>query len=154
MKQKLVVGISSLVVILGIIFVILGDQQELDYGSLNISELTTLSNDGDSKAQGVLAYYYQEGIKVNKDYEKSLEWYLISAENGNTTSMVNIAYLYSNGIGVKQDHEKAFKWNLKAAENGDSSGMFNVSKKYEFGLGVEKNLKKASYWLEKSGVEI
>ena len=154
MKGKLLVSILFFVTILGIKPVILDDAQKPDYAALNISELNDLSDEGDPEAQGILAYYYQEGINVQKDYAKSLELYLKSAENGSTTSMVNIAYLYSNGIGVEQDHKEAFKWNIKAAENGDTSGMFNVSRKYEFGLGVERDPEKATYWLEKSGKEL
>lgn len=154
MRKKLLVGILSFVAILGIMLVIFDNQEKPNYAALDVLELKKLSDEGDREAQGVLAYYYQEGINVKKDYEKSLELYLKSAENGNTTSMINIAYLYSNGIGVEQNHKEAFKWNLQAAENDDSSGMFNVSRKYEFGLGVERNPEKATYWLEKSGKEI
>lgn len=159
MRKKLLIGILSFVAILGIMLVILDDpkldnQKKPNYAALSIPELHELSDEDDKEAQGVLAYSYQEGINVKKDYAQSLELYLKSAENGSTTSMINIAYLYSNGIGVEQNHKEAFNWNLRAAENGDSSGMFNVSRKYEFGLGVERDPKKATYWLEKSGKEI
>ena len=154
MRNKLLIGVLSFIAILGIMVVILENQKKPNYAALDVSELQKLSDEKDSDAQGTLAYYYQEGINVKKDYEKSLELYLKSAENGNTTSMINIAYLYSNGIGVEQNHKEAFKWNLQAAENGDPSGMFNVSRKYEFGLGVERNPEKATYWLEKSRKEI
>ena len=155
MRKKLsFIGIFLFVVTLGITLVILDDNKEIDYENLTISELIELSDDGNPEAQGMLAYFYQEGLDVEKDYEKSLELYLKSAKNGSTTSMVNIAYLYSHGMGVEQDYQESFKWNLQAAEKGDSSGMFNVSRQYEFGLGVEKNPEKASYWLEKSGKEL
>lgn len=153
--KKILISIFSFVAILGIMLVLLADQKEINYADLDVTELHELSEERDIEAQVLLAYSYQVGINgVEKDYEKSLELYLKSAENGSTTSMINIAYLYSNGIGVEQDHKEAFKWNLQAAENGDSSGMFNVSRKYEFGLGVEKNPEKAIYWLEKSGIEL
>nr|WP_255723518.1 tetratricopeptide repeat protein [Sporosarcina sp. ACRSL] len=123
---------------------------EKDYSQLSIEELHALAHKEDAEAQGMLAYYYQEGIHVNVDYEESLKWYLESVKNGNTTAMVNLGYLYGYGIGVEKDLTKAFELNLMAANSGDLSGMFNVGKKYEMGIGVAKDTAKANYWLEKS----
>ncbi|MEH7347185.1 tetratricopeptide repeat protein [Bacillus sp. JJ1532] len=124
---------------------------EKDYSKLSMEELHELAQKEDAEAQGMLAYYFQEGIGVEVDSVESLKWYVNSADNGNTSAMVNLAYLYGNGIGgVEKDLTKAFDWNLKAAKSGDSSGMFNVGKKYELGIGVAKDIEKANYWLEKA----
>lgn len=123
---------------------------EKDYSKLSIDELNELAQKEDAEAQGMLAYYYQEGIGVEVNYEKSLEWYFKSANNGKTSAMVNLGYLYGNGIGVEKDLTKAFEWNLKAAKSGDPSGMFNVGKKYELGIGIAYDMEKANYWLEKA----
>ena len=124
---------------------------EKDYDKLSIKELHSLAEDDDAQAQFLLGGYYQYGVKVEVDLEKSLEWYLQSAKNGNAESMVNLGYLYGNGIGTKEDLVKAFEWNLKAAELGNESGMFNVGKKYELGIGVAIDKEQAKYWIEKSG---
>ncbi|ATP40796.1 hypothetical protein CSE16_12465 [Solibacillus sp. R5-41] len=123
---------------------------EKDYSQLSIEELHDLAQKEDAEVQGMLAYYYQEGINENINYEESLKWYLESVNNGNTTAMVNLGYLYGNGIGVEKDLTKAFELNLKAANSGDLTGMFNVGKKYEMGIGIAKDTTKANYWLEKS----
>ncbi|MGE7602972.1 tetratricopeptide repeat protein [Peribacillus sp. NPDC097675] len=123
---------------------------EKDYSKLSMVELHKLAQKEDAEAQGMLAYYFQEGINVEVDYKESLKWYLKSANNDNTSAMINLAYLYGNGIGVEKDSIKAFEWNLKAANSGDPSGMFNVGKKYEKGIGVSKDIVKANYWLEKA----
>lgn len=124
---------------------------EKDYDKLSIDELHSLADDDDAKAQFLLGGYYQYGVKVEADLEKSFEWYLQSAENGDAEAMVNLGYLYGNGIGTEEDLTKAFEWNLKAAELGNESGMFNVGKKYELGIGVAVDKEQAKYWLEKSG---
>ena len=72
------VGILSFVAILGIMLVILDNQEKPNYAALDVLELKELSDEGDREAQGVLAYYYQEGINVKKDYEKSFSGLLRS----------------------------------------------------------------------------
>ena len=148
--SKLLFVSISLICVVGLF---LFSDFEKDYSKLSMVELHNLAQKEDAEAQGMLAYYLQEGINVEVDYEESLKWYLKSANNENTSAMINLAYLYGNGIGVEKDLTKAFEWNLKAANSGDSNGMFNVGKKYENGLGVSKDIEKANYWLEKAEKE-
>jgi len=146
-KRKFLFTFITLISVVGLYLLV---DFEKDYSSLSIEELHDLALKEDPKAQGILAYFYQEGINVNVDYEESLKWYLESVKNGNTTAMINLGYLYGNGIGVEKDLTKAFELNLMAANSGDPSGMFNVGKKYEMGIGIAQDNAKANYWLKKS----
>src|SRR6476660_9745854 len=121
--------IFVLVALLSLVGLYLLFDMETDYSQLSIEELHDLAHKEDAEAQGMLAYYYQEGINVDVNYEESLKWYSESVTNGNTTAMINLGYLYGNGIGVEKDLAKAFELNLMAATSGDPSGMFNVGKK-------------------------
>lgn len=148
MRKKWLMPIFILAI--GVLVFYISSDVEKDYENLSIEELHILANNHDAEAQNLLGGYYQYGVKVDVDLEEAIEWYLQSAENGNTVAMVNLGYLYGNGIGTEEDLSKAFEWNLKAAELGNASGMFNVGKKYELGIGVAVDKEQAKYWLEKS----
>ena len=148
MRKRNIVLLSVLLISVVGLYLLL--DAEKDYSQLSIEELHDLAHNDDAEVQGMLAYFYQEGIHVELDYEESLKWYLKSVANGNTSAMVNLGHLYEYGIGVEQDSTKAFEYNLMAANSGDPSGMFNIGKKYEMGIGIAKDPAKATYWLEKS----
>ena len=63
---------------------------------------------------------YQNGLGVETDYAKALEWYEKAAEMGDATAMYNIANIYENGLGVDQDAEKAAEWYAKAEEAAEN----------------------------------
>jgi TPR repeat protein len=53
-----------------------------------------------------LGKIYRDGIGVEKNAAKAIEWFQISGNEG----YVNIAVMYRDGIGVKQDFDEAEKW--------------------------------------------
>ncbi|CAB5380059.1 unnamed protein product [Rhizophagus irregularis] len=60
-----------------------------------------------------LGYLYQYGIGKKKDEFKAFEFYLESAEGGNSDALNNLGYCYQNGIGIEKDEKKAFEWSKK-----------------------------------------
>ena len=54
-----------------------------------------------------------------EDYDKAMEWFLKTAEHGDTYAMIYIGSMYEDGKGVAQDYTKAMEWYQKAAELGD-----------------------------------
>ncbi|CAB4472922.1 unnamed protein product [Rhizophagus irregularis] len=58
-----------------------------------------------------LGYCYQYGVGKKKDEFKAFEFYLKSAEGGNSDAQNNLGYCYQNGIGITKDEKKAFEWN-------------------------------------------
>ncbi|WP_429037816.1 tetratricopeptide repeat protein [Aeromonas media] len=72
---------------------------------------------------------------VEQNYEKAVEWYLKSAEQGFEKSMINLAWHLMYGIGVKQDQKAAFEWYEKAAELGDTEAAYSVAMAYQSGMG-------------------
>src|SRR6266542_2579841 len=85
-----------------------------------------------------LGYCYQYGIGKKKDEFKAFEFYLKSAEGGNSGAQNNLGYCYQNGIGVTKDEEKAFEWYLKAANEGDSYAQYNLGVCYQIRTGIIK----------------
>lgn len=93
--------------------------------------------------------YYYGRLKEGIDYEKALEWYLKSAEQGYTNAQLQTGFIYGNHK-KPVDNEKAVYWYEKAAEKGNAVGQFNVGVMYQNGKGYPKDENKAAEWYEKS----
>jgi TPR repeat protein len=53
---------------------------------------------------------------VPRDYDKAVEWYRKSAEQGFAEAQYKLGLIYEEGLGVTQDYVEAHKWfNLAAA---------------------------------------
>lgn len=61
---------------------------------------------------------YNEGLGMAQDSEKTFEWFMKLAIQGNTEAQNHVGYMYDNGFGVKLDYEEAFKWFVMAAKQG------------------------------------
>ncbi|MDR1983053.1 MAG: sel1 repeat family protein [Holosporaceae bacterium] len=113
-----------------------------EYEKLAIAE----ANKGNVDAQLELGRFYFK----SKDYQKTYEWCLKAANQGNTKAYGMLSTMYYHGLYVKQDRKKAFDWALKAAINGDANGQLLIGSMYFDGDGVEKDYKKAFEWVQKS----
>ena len=61
---------------------------------------------------------YKDGIGVEKDLEKTLEWYKKAADAGYNAGYGNVGWQYYYGQGVEQSDAEALAWFEKAAEKG------------------------------------
>ena len=97
---------------------------------------------GDDISMLALGIGYEEGIGVEKDWRKALEWYRkvyekngewkeraevqiekINAENGDDFAMLSLGGRYERGDGVEEDLDQAYKWYRKAYEiKGECAG--------------------------------
>ncbi len=109
-----------------------------DYGE-EVEALLEKANNGDDRAMNLLSYYYFNGMMVEKDLDKSLEWSLKAAEKNNVSAMFNAGYNYY----VKKEYENAFKWYQKSAEKMFPKALNALSFLYYKGLGIEQDIKKA-----------
>ncbi|RHZ55008.1 hypothetical protein Glove_421g46 [Diversispora epigaea] len=91
-----------------------------------------------------------QGIGTAKDEKKAFQWYLRSAEGGNSCGQQKLGYFYQNGIGTTKDEEKAFQWYLKSAEGGNHMGQNNLGHCYGKGIGTTKDEVKAFKWYLRS----
>lgn len=92
---------------------------------------------------------YYDGLGVEQDYEKAMEWYLLGAQAGSATAAYNIGQMYYNGQGVEQDYAAAMEWYQKAYPIDSSlnaSLCANIGHLYHMGLGVEKDYAAAMEW--------
>ncbi len=111
-----------------------------------VSEWKPLAEQGNIKAQVYLAFMYENGKGVPKDYRAAIKWYTASAEQGDASAQNNLALMYDYGKGAPQDYKAAMKWYTASAEQGDASAMLNLSKMYEEGKGVPQDFIQAYMW--------
>ncbi len=79
-------------------------------------------------------WYYRE-----KDFEKAVYYYTLSAERGNVTAMTCLGYAYMYGNGVDTDYPRAFRYYSSAASCGDLTAAYKVADMYMWGMGVEED---------------
>src|SRR5438105_2241479 len=61
---------------------------------------------GDDSAQNSLGWCYSNGFGVEKDEQKTVEWYQKAAEQGNTGAQNNLGWCYENGTGVRKMNKR------------------------------------------------
>ena len=101
-------------------------------------------------AMNDIALLYRDGLDVEQDGEKAIEWFEKAAEAGNSNGYYEIGCMYYYGNGVEQDYTKAMEWYEKGAEQGNAKCMKTIAFLYEDGLGVEQDGTKAIEWYEKA----
>ena len=84
-----------------------------------------------------------------KDYQKAVQWYTKSAEQGIAEAQYQLGSCYDMGEGVPEDPKMAVKWYTKAAEQGHNDAMYFLAVFYEKGTGVPKDMQKAREWMTK-----
>ena len=105
--------------------------------------------DGKPSDWSNLAWLFEDGIGVAKDYKKALEWYRKGAEQGDVSATRSVGWCYATGNGVAKDEKEAVKWYEMAAERGDGWSQNKLGNCYAEGIGVEKDYKKALEWFQK-----
>lgn len=98
-----------------------------------------------------LAYCYQEGIGVQSDVKKSIEWMEKAAEAKMPEACMNMGVLYLFGKnGVAKDEDKGFAFIRNAAEGGIPQAQFMLGCCCESGQGAEKDLAEAAGWYRRA----
>ena len=109
---------------------------------------------GNAEAQCNLGYYYEKGVGLDKDIDKAIELYSLSANQGNSdaqkqlqkyTSIQNdeqtvLDYL-NKANSTKSDKRKAY-FLQKAANLDNAEAQYKLALCYENGIGVKQNSNK------------
>jgi len=98
---------------------------------------------GDDKAQDALGTLYANGLEVERDLKKSIQWYEKAAKQGNIDAMLHLSTMYKNGEGVPKNREKSLEYLRLAGEEESISSQRNMGYNYFRGRGVKKDIKKA-----------
>lgn len=63
-----------------------------------------------------------------RDYSKSAEWFLRSAQQGYSGAQYKIGLMYSRGLGVTIDYIQAYAWLKLAATQGSKKALYNLKR--------------------------
>lgn len=140
----------------------------------NFSEIINAAESGDSNAQNELGVLYLTGKGVNVDLAKAVNYFFLSANQGNPLALANLGRCSAEGLGVNKNIEHSMmlfsscylmgidnvtsyiineiKINelIELAEKGNSNAQYFLGLSYAEGVQVEKNAERAFYWFDKS----
>jgi hypothetical protein len=102
---------------------------------------------GDKEAQYDVGYCYDHALGVERNFAKTVEWYIKAAALGHAEAQFTLAWFYLKGADgiVRQNHEKALDLYRRAAQQGHSTARYNIGYFYQEGMcGFAKDLKTAA----------
>lgn len=88
-----------------------------DYAAA-FEQFLPLAEQGDHRAQTVIAMMYKFGEAVKQDKLESFKWYSKAAEQGYPPAQFQVGEMYATGVGVEMDMAKAIAWLSRAADAG------------------------------------
>jgi len=97
-----------------------------------------------------LGVMLDEGLGVEIDEHRAVEWYCRAAKLGHAESMNRLGILYLQGRGVPQNTVLARSWFRLAAAQGSLTAINNIALLYFYGLGVPQSYSKAAKFLRMS----
>jgi TPR repeat protein len=108
-------------------------------------ELASDSSERGSKyGQCALGDIYRVGFERN--YPKSVEFYLLAAAQGLDVAQLNLGSMHQIGNVVAQNYAEALRLYQLAADQGHPRALYFVGNFNEFGRGVPVDVKKANHW--------
>lgn len=81
-----------------------------------------------------IVYFYGSGVERN--YQKALQYFQLSADQGYVEGHFLLGIMYYFGYGVKKDYKSAVKYFNLAAQLGHVLGYFNLAQMHATGTGV------------------
>ncbi len=105
-----------------------------------------LADRGDTYAQALLGFMYENGYGVAQDYAEAVRWYRLAADQGDAGGQAALGFMYYYGYGVAQDYAEAVRWYRLAAGQGDAGGQVALGFMYYYGYGVTQNYAEAVRW--------
>lgn len=102
-----------------------------------------LANDGNSAAMNNLGC-------LETDEKLAAEWFLKSADKGDSVAQKNIARYFRYGIAVEKDVEKAMEYYKKSANQGYIEAILELAHIYRDGSCADKNIQESIRWYHKA----
>jgi hypothetical protein len=132
--------------------------QERHYGTA-LRMARPLANEGDGRAEAVLALLYYNGTGVPQDKAEAMKWFRRAAEQGDALAQYNLALFYAKGEFGEPDSVSAHMWfNLAASRFPPSDANNRTAARKNRDLLAEKMTpdqiaeaqRLASEWMPKS----
>jgi len=125
------------IIFLSVLFVLLISCKEPNK-KVDIKRLTQDAIHGDVEAQFTLAFYYEKGQHVEKNYDEAFKWYKKAAESGGAVTALLLAHCYEDGIGTEKDDKKVYELTMYAAEKNYSLAQYRVGAYLFLDLGLKR----------------
>jgi uncharacterized protein len=101
-------------------------------------------------AQFLLAYLYEHGKGLSRDFTKAAENYRRAALQGYAPAENNLGVLYQRGYGVHHDLALAFHWFSLAAQHGSPAAQQNLGTLYYLGYPTHPDYVQTAKWYRAS----
>lgn len=105
-----------------------------------------LAENGDARAQSLLARMFYRGRALRQDHVEALKWFRRAAEQGEPVAQFNLGVMFSEGDSVPQDKAAAEKWYRLAADQGNPQAQYNLGLWYAQGEGGTPDSVRAYMW--------
>ncbi len=113
---------------------------------------------GNAGAMEWIAYFYENGMDVEKNINTAMDWYEKSGSAGNGSAYNAIGKIYYFGEDIEQDYSKALDYFLKGSDLKNTDAMLDAGMCYKEGYGTDVDYEKAceyyamaDYYGDKSG---
>lgn len=88
-----------------------------------MNSIRKVAESGDADAQVTLGDLYQAGAGGTKNYEESVKWYRMAADQRNVRALCRLAACYTSGKGVEKDLVKAVSLFKDASKLGSNDAV-------------------------------
>lgn len=89
---------------------------------------------------------YSDGRGTDKNICEARKWFLLAAQNGNTSAQYELARISRFAVEPLRNYEEALQWYLSAATQGHEVAQYELGQMYIQGIGVERDEVQAHRW--------
>src|SRR5579863_5507148 len=150
--KKLLALIALIAVICGALFVLRIQKRRSDSKHLadRASVARTHAEQGDIKAEKLLASMYYYGRGVPQNYAAAVQWYQKGADQGDAEAEYYLSFMYHEGKGVPLDNANFLLWCRRAADQGFARAEFVLGNAYYDGKVLSQDYAEAVRWYRKA----
>ena len=117
---------------------------------LRFNKTLALAGEGDMASQYDLGNMYMEGVGVDTNKAKAIDWYGKAAAQGYDKAQYKLGLIYYEENSKVKDISLAFSFFSEAAEKGHPAAQFHIGKMYATGQGVKRDYETALQWYGKA----
>jgi TPR repeat protein len=117
---------------------------------LRFNKTLALAGEGDMESQYDLGNMYMEGVGVDTDKAKAIDWYGKAAAQGYEKAQYKLGLIYYEESSPEKDLSLAFRFFNAAAEKGHPAAQFHIGKIYASGQGVTRDYEMALQWYRRA----
>lgn len=107
----------------------------------------TSARAGRADAQNAIGTYYFEGFGVEVNVDQAVDWFRLSAAQGDPGGQYSLGVMYENGTGIPKDLVKAVELYTFAARQGHAEAQLELGLNTIYGLGLDTDVEEGLWWV-------